>query len=109
MLVVGKLTSNATAAQRKVDSHGHFAPTLCFEVESMNGLHRSQVQQFFPVGHDAECEAAAKKLTKGMTVSYEVPITNIVQKHLGVSHVQEAQPDDLFAPEVLQLPAPAHA
>jgi hypothetical protein len=109
MVIAGRLTKNAHARQRPTDDPGHFAPTLCFEVESLNGLHHSLVEQFYPVGCDAECEAAAKKLLKGMVVTYEVPVTNIIQKHMGISHLREVQPEalpDLFPASATAL---AHA
>lgn len=109
LVIVGKLTHNARATQRPTDHAGHFAPTLCFEVESLNGLHRNVVQQFFPVGHEEQCEAAARRLLKGMTVSYEVPVTNIVQKHTGVSHVQQVEIESPTTCATQSTPVPAHA
>jgi hypothetical protein len=95
----GRLVSNAHAAQRPTDHQGHFAPTLCFEVVSLLTGQHCEVQQYFPVGHDKECEAAAAKLRKGDIVTFQVENRALRLIACGASHVRHAEDGpDLFEP-----------
>lgn len=110
--LTGRLVGKAHAAHRPTDRQGHFAPALCFEVETVPGGRRCHVEQYFAPDQQAACEAAAKTLRAGDVVSFHVDAHNFHLKACDVKNLapagaEPATPEDLF--QSAPLPAPAHA
>lgn len=95
----GRLLTHAHAAQRPLDAVGHFAPTLCFEVECLGGHRRCHVEQNFQVGEEDQCQAAARQLKRGDVVSFHVSTDAMVIQARGVTQPHKVEPvADMFAP-----------
>lgn len=93
----GRLLTHAHAAQRPLDAVGHFAPTLCFEVECLGGHRRCHVEQNFQVGEEDQCEAAARQLKKGDVVTFHVSTDAMIIQARGVTQLQKVEPvADMF-------------
>jgi hypothetical protein len=106
MTITGHLVDHAEARLLRLDSESHFVPALCFEVECDSSTrNRCMVQQFFPVGHDAQCAAAAKALRRGMRVSFQYPIVAAQLLVRGVSHVQVLEEAPATAAKRQAVPA----
>lgn len=103
----GKLATNAHHAVRPTDREGHFAPTLVLEIELPLGQ-RVHAEQFFPVGQDEACKAAAAKLRRGDEVAFTVSLAALRLTAAGVSSVEVVPPaPSLF--EAAADPQPAIA
>lgn len=109
----GRLLDHAHAAQRPLDAVGHFAPTLCFEVECLGGHRRCTVEQHFQVGEEDQCQAAARQLKRGDVVSFQVGTDALLVKARGVVNLHKVEPvADMFpagAPEASPARREAHA
>lgn len=107
----GRLLNHAHAAQRPLDAVGHFAPTLCFEVECLGGHRRCLVEQNFQVGEEDQCQAAARQLRRGDVVSFRVSTDSLRIEARGVTHLQKVEPvADMFpAAAEAEAPQEAHA
>ncbi len=103
----GRLLTHAHAAQRPLDAVGHFAPTLCFEVECMGGHRRCRVEQHFQVGEEDQCQAAARQLKKGDVVSFHVSTDALVMQARGVTQLQKIEPVADMFPAAEAQPAQA--
>jgi len=94
----GKLATHAHHAMRPTDREGHFAPTLCLEVELPLGQ-RVHAEQFFPAGQEEACKAAAAKLRRGDEIGFTVSLGGLRLIAAGVSDIEVLPPvPDLFEP-----------
>lgn len=73
-LITGTLTENAGARTKVLD--GDVAvPVLCLELVTDTPMRLPvHVEQPFPRGHHAQCEAAARRLKKGLHVTVQAPV-----------------------------------
>jgi hypothetical protein len=86
--MTGVLLQDGEARQRRLDSAGHMVPVLCLLVETESTSHgHAIVEQPFPEGQMAQCEAAARRHKKGMRVTFEAPTVGIQLVARNVTHV----------------------
>jgi hypothetical protein len=73
-LIVGTLIDRAVARTKVLDGE-RTVPVLCLELVSDSPLRLPvHVEQPFPAGHFAQCEAAARRLKKGARVTVQAPV-----------------------------------
>ena len=73
-VIVGTLTERAVARTKVLDGE-HAVPVLCLELVTDTPLRLPvHVEQPFPAGHFAQCEAAARRLRKGQHVTVQAPV-----------------------------------
>lgn len=86
--MTGVLLHHAEARMRQIDREGHLVPCLCLEVETESITRgRVVVEQPFPAKSIEQCEAAARRLKRGMRVTFTAPTVGIVLLARNVSHV----------------------
>ncbi|EYC52899.1 hypothetical protein AZ34_12015 [Hylemonella gracilis str. Niagara R] len=84
----GTLLHAAEARTKQLDAEGHIAPVLCMEVELDNGMHtHMHVEQFFPLGQEEQCRAAARRHKKGERVTVQAPLVS-TRLVVTASHIQ---------------------
>jgi hypothetical protein len=95
--MTGVLLQDGEARHRRLDVDGHMVPVLCLlvETESVSRGH-ALVEQPFPEGHMAQCEAAARRHKKGMRVTFDAPTVGIQllvrnARHVHIHHDEPAQ------------------
>lgn len=70
----GTLTAPPQVRTRVSSPDGHTVPVLCLALASDGPLHAPiHVEQPFPAGEHAQCEAAARRLKPGMHLTVEAP------------------------------------
>lgn len=73
-LIAGTLTERAVARTKVLDGE-HVLPVLCLDLITDTPLRLPvHVEQPFPPGHFAQCEAAARRLRKGAHVTVQAPV-----------------------------------
>jgi len=86
-LITGTLTERATARTRVLDGT-HAVPVLCLELVTDTPLGLPvHVEQPFPAGHFAQCEAAARRLRKGQHVTVQAPVLGWKLLATNASHI----------------------
>lgn len=107
----GTLLRAAQARSAMCDSAGHVVPVLCLDVALDNAMrNRIHVEQPFPAGEHAACEAAARHYKAGMQITFTAPLASIALITRQASHIHidgagadtappavAPQPADLFA------------
>lgn len=84
---------------------GVMQPVLCFEVQTDSSTGAiCHVQQLFAQGHEAQCQAAARRLHKGDQVTFIAPSVGIELVARNVSHVHVHKAE---APAAMPTNAPA--
>ena len=84
----GTLLARATARVKVLGDEGQMVPVLCFDLEiDAPSRPQAHVEQPFPAGHHAQCEAAARRLRKGARVTFQAPLVGIRLVTTNVSHV----------------------
>lgn len=84
----GILLARATARVRVLDGDVNTVPVLCFDVEiEAPSRPHAHVEQPFPAGQMAQCEAAARRMRKGARVTFQAPLVGIRLVATNVSHV----------------------
>ncbi len=95
----GTLLHAAEARTSMLDGEGHSVPVLCMDLALENAMHTPlHVEQPFPVGHFAQCQAAAHRLKEGMRVIVQAPLVGmrLVARNAIHIHVIPAPAIDLF-------------
>lgn len=99
--MTGTLLQDAECRQRLLDESGQRVPVLCLLVETESVTRgRAIVEQPFPLGHDIQCEAAARRYKKGMRVTFEAPTVGIQLLVRNARHVH-LHSDKLAQPETV--------
>jgi hypothetical protein len=97
--MTGVLLRDAEARHRRLDDDdAHIVPVLCLLIETESETHgHAIVEQPFPAGHAAQCEAAARRLKKGTRVTFTAPtvgiqllVRNATHVHVHHDHAAEA-------------------
>jgi hypothetical protein len=71
----GTLTRNAEVRNKQLDAEGLVVPVLCLDMELEGAIHAPlHVEQFFGQDAHSQCEAAARRLKKGMRVTVQAPL-----------------------------------
>lgn len=84
----GTLTHHAQARTSVLDGSGHTVPVLCLDVTLDNALHNAlHVEQPFPAGHFAQCQAAAHRLKKGMRITVQTPVSGMHLSTRNAAHI----------------------
>lgn len=93
----GTLISDAQARTKAADAQGHMVPVLIVNVRLDNAVERNllRLEQPFEAGHEAQCEAAARRLRKGMRITSQGPRAHVHIKQEHVLHIHvHNQPED---------------
>lgn len=101
----GHLVENAHMAQKQLDCDGHYVPALCFEIKAEVTGSRCKVEQYFPAGHDKQCQQAAWRLKRGALVSFQVSSECMAYRASGVSHVHVISTPEPAAPAQVEIAA----
>lgn len=91
----GVLAEDAVASNVQLDSDGHMVPAMCLAIELDSSAHSClRVRQYFGAQQMPQCEAAARRLRRGMRVTVQVPMVSIaltgVASHIHVHHPKES-------------------
>jgi len=74
----GTLLHGAETRTTVLDIEGNAVPTLCLEIELDNAIcTHLLVEQFFPLGQFPQCQAASKRLKKGVRVTVQAPLVGM--------------------------------
>jgi hypothetical protein len=93
-------------ARTGVNPDGMSVPMLCLLLELDSRTHNTlSVEQPFPVNHFKECEAAARRLKRGMRVTVQAPLVGMRLVARGAKHIHVISDDQPDAqPEETQQP-----
>lgn len=90
----GHILRKPEVRNRPLDAEGHMVPVLCIELETDSPLRLPiHVEQPFPADQHAACEAAARRLRKGMLVTVQAPIVGHRLIINNAAHVR-AEPEE---------------
>lgn len=97
--MTGVLLRDAEARHRRLDEeNAHMVPVLCLLVETESETHgHAYVEQPFPAGHIEQCEAAARRLKKGMRVTFTAPSVGIQLLVRNATHIHTHHAHDQAA------------
>ena len=74
----GHLLRPPEVRTKVIDGEGHAVPVLCLDIESDSPMRLPiHVEQPYPADHHAQCQAAARRLTKGMHITVEAPMVGV--------------------------------
>lgn len=94
----GTVISAPTHRAKLLDGQGHYVPVLelVVQLDSDAGQH-CLLEQPFPVGHDEQCKAAARRIKKGQRVTFTAPLVgvrlmvpNVTQLHVQPTEERQA-------------------
>lgn len=92
----GTLIRDAQARTKAIDLQGHMVPVLIVHVRLDKAADKNPLclEQPFEAGHEAQCEAAARRLRKGMRISAQGPRAHVHLKQEHVLHIHVHQPEE---------------
>lgn len=94
MEMTGVLVANAHTAVRILDGEGHSVPVLVMDIELDSLAHnRAHLEQPFPMGQQAQCEAAARRYRRGTRITWQAPILDARLVVPNVSHIFVHNPE----------------
>lgn len=84
----GRLVRAAEVRNKVIDHEGHVVPVLCMDIESDSPMRLPiHVEQPYPVNHHAQCQAAARRFTKGMHITVEAPMVGVRLVVANATHI----------------------
>lgn len=93
--LTGVLIEHAHTATRLLDGEGHAVPVLVMDVELESAVRgRAHLEQPFPLGQQAQCEAAAKRYRRGTRITWQAPLLDVRLVVPNVTHVHVHHPED---------------
>ncbi|MDP3650914.1 MAG: hypothetical protein Q8R67_04440 [Rhodoferax sp.] len=93
----GTLLHSAEARTSMLDAEGHTVPVLCMDIALDNAMRTSlHVEKPFPMGHFAQCQAAAHRFKEGMRVTVLAPLVGMRLVARNATHVHIIPATDLF-------------
>ena len=88
----GILTHAGEARHKTIDTDGHTVPVLVLHLSTDTAPMRPiYVEQAFPVGHEAQCAAAARRYHKGQRVTVQAPVHHH-RLSVVATHIHTEQP-----------------
>jgi hypothetical protein len=89
----GRLLRAPEVRTKVIDQEGHAVPVLCLDIESDSPLRLPiHVEQPYPLDHHAQCQAAARRLSKGMHITVEAPMVGVRLVVGNATHIHTSQP-----------------
>lgn len=88
----GILTHAGEVRHKTIDAAGHIVPVLVLHLSTDTAPTQPiYVEQPFPVGHEAQCAAAARRYVKGQRVTVQAPVHHH-RLSVVATHIHTEQP-----------------